>query len=132
MSRRRLPLLLLAAAELACRPDTRTALGAAERFVDEYYVRIDLAAAKPLCVGLASKKLENEARLVAGQVIDESTRKPLIRYRLIDRKEEDDHPSFVFEGRIHVEGADTFTRKWLITTRREGEVWKVSNFEEFD
>jgi hypothetical protein len=38
----------------------------------------------------------------------------------------------VFEGTIKVEDAGTFTRKWIITTRRDGELWKVSNFEEFD
>jgi hypothetical protein len=116
----------------ACHPDERTPQGVAERFVDQYYVHINLAAAKALCAGLAAKKLEDEERLTAGQVIDESTRKPLIRYSLIDKREEGDRPSFVFQGRIQVDGADTFTRKWIVTTRREGDAWKVSNFEEFD
>jgi hypothetical protein len=124
--------VLLGLTLLACHPDERTPRGVAERFVDQYYVQINLAGAKPFCAGLAAKKLEEEERLTAGQAIDESTRKPLIRYSLIDKKEEGDRPSFVFEGRIQVEGADTFTRKWIITTRREGEAWKVSNFEEFD
>jgi hypothetical protein len=123
---------LLGLALFACHADERTPQGVAERFVDQYYVQINLAAAKPLCAGLAAKKLEEEERLTAGQAIDESTRKPLIRYSLIDKKEEGDRPSFVFEGRIQVDGADTFTRKWIVTTRREGEAWKVSNFEEFD
>jgi hypothetical protein len=124
--------VLLGLTLLACHPDEHTAQGVAERFVDQYYVQINLAGAKPLCAGLATKKLQEEERLIGGQTIDESTRKPLIRYKLIDKKEEGDRPSFVFEGRIHVDGADTFTRKWIITTRREGDAWKVSNFEEFD
>ncbi len=123
---------LLGLVLFACHPDERTPQGVAERFVDQYYVQINLAAAKPLCAGLAARKLEEEERLTAGQSIDESTRKPLIRYSLIDKKEEGDRPSFVFEGRIQVDGADTFTRKWIITTRREGDAWRVSNFEEFD
>ena len=122
----------LALALVACRPDERTAQGTAERFIDEHYVQINLAAAKPLCVGLATKKLEEEERLVAGQVIDDSTRKPTVHYKLIDKKEEGDRPSFVFEGRIQVDTDDTLVRKWIVTTRREGEAWKVSNFEEFD
>ena len=117
---------------VACRPDERTAQGIAERFVDEHYVRINLAGTKPLCVGLATKKLEEEERLIAGQVIDDSTRKPTVHYKLIEKKEEGDRPSFVFEGRIQVDTDDTLVRKWIVTTRREGDAWKVSNFEEFD
>ena len=129
---RRYLLLLLSLTLVACRPDERTAQGIAERFVDQYYVQINLAAAKPLCAGLATKKLEEEQRLTAGQAIDESTHKPTIRYKLIDKKEEGDRPSFVFEGRIQVDSDDVITRKWIVTTRREGDAWKVSNFEEFD
>ena len=75
---------LLALALVACHPDERTAQGIAERFVDQYYVQINLAGAKPLCAGLATKKLEEEERLTAGQAIDESTHKPMIRYKLLD------------------------------------------------
>ena len=117
----------------ACHSDTNSALGVTERFIDAHYVRIDLNAAVPLCTGLALQKLNEEQRLTQGQQIDESTRKPTIRYRLLDKKEEDgDHATFVFEGTIHVEDAGQFTRKWLISARRSDASWKVSNFEEFD
>jgi len=125
-------ILLLSLSLAACRPDERTSQGTAERFVDEYYVQINLDAAKALCAGLATKKLEEEQRLVAGQQIDASTHKPTVRYKLLDKKEEGDRPTFVFEGRIQVDNDDAIVRKWIITTRREGDVWKVSNFEEFD
>ncbi len=125
-------MLFLGVMLVACSPDERTAQGIAERFVDEHYVRINLAGTKPLCVGLASKKLEEEERLIGGQVIDDSTLKPKVHYKLIDKKEEGDRPSFVFEGRIQVDTDDTMVRKWIVTTRREGDAWKVSNFEEFD
>ena len=125
-------ILLLSLSLAACRPDEHTAQGIAERFVDEYYVQINLDAAEPLCAGLATKKLDEERRLVAGQAIDESTHKPTVRYKLLDKKEEGDRPTFVFEGRIQVDSDDTVVRKWIITTRREGDAWKVSNFEEFD
>jgi hypothetical protein len=116
----------------ACRTDPNSAQGVAEGFVDQYYVRIDLRAAKPFCIGLALKKLLEGERLTAGQTIDEGTRLPLVRYRLVDKKDDGDQPSFVFEGTINVDGAGSFTRKWLVTTRRDGGAWKVSNFEEFD
>lgn len=129
---RRYLILLLSLSLAGCHPDEHTAQGIAERFVDEYYVQINLAAAKPLCAGLATKKLDEEQRLVAGQPIDESTHKPTVGYKLIDKKEEGDRPTFVFEGRIQVDGDEALKRKWIITTRREGDVWRVSNFEEFD
>ncbi|MFI5398160.1 MAG: hypothetical protein ACHQ9S_21705 [Candidatus Binatia bacterium] len=124
--------LALVAPLAACRPDETTSLGIAERFVDQHYVRIDLEAAKPFCTGLALKKLQNEQQLTQGQAIDESTRKPTVRYRLVQKTDEADHGSFVFEGTIQVEDAGQFSRKWLVSTRREGDLWKVSNFEEFD
>ncbi len=124
---------LASAVLLACHADADGALAVTERFIDAHYVRIDLEAAVPLCTGLALQKLHEEQRLTQGQQIDESTRKPTVRYRLLDKKEEDgDHATFVFEGTIQVDDAGRFTRKWLISARRSDEAWKVSNFEEFD
>ena len=117
---------------VACRSDEGTALGTAERFVDQHYVRIDLAAALPYCTGLALQKVQEERRLTEGQSIDESTRRPTVHYRLLEKTEEADHATFVFQGTIRIEDADSFARKWLITTRLEGTSWRVSNFEEFD
>src|SRR5512139_1767411 len=119
-------LLLLASLAVAgCRADEKSSLGVAERFVDQHYVRIDLEGAKAFCSGVALKKLLDEQRLTQGQAIDESTRKPTVRYRLIQKTEEADQGSFVFEGTIHVEDAGQFVRKWLVTTRRDDDGWKV-------
>ncbi len=124
--------LLICCMLLACRADEKSSLGVAERFVDQHYVQIDLEAAKPFCTGVALKKIEEEQRLTQGQVIDESTRKPTIRYRLVQKTDDADQGSFVFEGTIQVADAGQFVRKWLVTTRRDGNTWKVSNFQEFD
>jgi len=128
----RTALALLLFAVVACHADDKTSQGVAERFVDQHYVQIDLAGAKPYCTGVALQKIEEEQRLTQGQTIDESTRRPTVRYRLLQKSEEADHQTFVYEGTISVEDAGTFNRKWLISTRRDGAVWKVSNFEEFD
>ncbi len=130
----RLGMMVLTVAALAgCRPDGKSAEGVAEGFVDAHYVRIDLQAAAPFCRGVALRKLQEEQRLTQGQPIDESTRKPTVRYRVIEKRAEDgDHATFIFEGTIRVEDAGQFTRKWLVTTSRSSDVWKVSNFEEFD
>lgn len=125
-------LALLPCLLAACRTDPSSARGIAESFVDQHYVNIRLAEAKPFCTGLALRKIEEEQRLTAGQTIDESTRLPTIRYRLLEERTDAQTASFVFEGTIHVEGADAFVRRWIVTTRQLEGAWKVSNFEEMD
>lgn len=123
----------LAIGLMACRDGPDTAQGTAERFVDAHYVEINLPAAKAFCVGPALAKLEEEERLTAGQAIDEATRKPRIAYTLLQKREEGaDRVSFLFEGTIRVEDADTFTRKWMVTIRREGAGWRVSNYADYE
>ena len=115
----------------ACRPGPDTAQGTAERFVDAHYVNINLVDAKQFCVGPALGKVEEEQRLTLGQTIDESTRKPHVGYSLVEKREEGaDRASFLFEGTIRVEDGGTFTRKWMVTTRKESDGWRVSNYDE--
>jgi len=117
----------------ACRAGSDTPQGVAEGFLDEHYVRINLEAAKAYCVGPALDKVNEEARLVAGQVIDSSTREPHVTYRFVERH--DDGPeraTFVYEASIEVDDAEPFTRRWLVSTRKEADgQWKVSNFSEY-
>lgn len=115
----------------ACNRDLQTAKGVVEEFVDQHYVYIDLKASKQYCVGLALHKINEEIRLTAGQVIDAATRKPKIYYRLLERKEEEQRASFLYEGTIRAQEAPEFTRRWLIIARKEGGQWRVSNFTEY-
>lgn len=106
---------------------------AAQGFVDEHYVQIDLVAAKGYTTGLATKKIEEEEDLVKGQAMEENT-KPRVHYELLERRPEgDDRVTFLYKGEARGEDAnDVFTRKWLVTVRREDGGWKVSNFHEYD
>jgi hypothetical protein len=115
----------------ACGRDLQTAQGVVEEFVDYHYVYIDLKRAGEFCVGLALHKINEEIRLTTGQVIDASTRKPKIYYRLLEKKEGERQASFIYEGTIRAEDAPEFTRRWLITARKEGGQWRVSNFMEY-
>ena len=115
-----------------CGRDLHTAQGVAEEFVDHHYVNINLPKAKEYAVGLALEKINDELRLTAGQAIDASTRKPRVHYRLLEKKEGEGRASFLYEGTIRAEDAPEFTRRWLITARKEGEQWRVSNFTEYD
>ncbi len=113
-----------------CRFNEESARGVADRFVDQHYVQINLAGAKPFCAGPALNKLAKEQSLTEGQTIDDTTRKPSVKYRLLEEHEGPDTTTFLFEGTISVPDSDQFRRKWIITTRKIDNDWKVSNFEE--
>lgn len=123
---------VMAVLSSGCRRDLATARGVVEEFVDQHYVHINLDKAKQYAVGLALEKINEELRLTAGQVIDASTRKPRIHYRLLEKKESPGRASFLYEGTIRAEDAPEFTRRWLILARKEGDRWRVSNFTEYD
>jgi len=124
--------LLLALLASACGRDLTTAQGVAEEFVDHHYVVIDLQKAKTLAVSVALSKVNEEIRLTAGQRIDASTQKPRVHYALLEKKEGDQRASFLYEGTIQSDDGTSFSRKWLITARKEGNQWRVSNFTESD
>jgi len=126
-------LVLVSAALLSsCGRDLGTAQGVVEEFVDQHYVHIDLQKAKTYTVSVALSKVNEEIRLTAGQAIDASTRKPKINYRLLDKKENEKRATFLYEGTIQSDDGSSFTRKWLIAARKEGDQWRVSNFTESD
>ena len=116
----------------ACGRDLSTAQGVVEEFVDHHYVAIDLAKAKTLAVSLALSKVNEEIRLTAGQTIDASTQKPRVNYRLLEKKEGAERASYLYEGTIQSNDGTSFIRKWLVTARKEGNQWRVSNFTESD
>lgn len=115
-----------------CGRDLNTAQGVVEEFIDQHYVNIDLQKAKAFTVSVALEKINEEIRLTAGQKIDASTHKPKINYQLLEKKEGDRRASYFYEGTIQSDDGTTFTRKWLVTARKEGNRWLVSNFSESD
>ncbi|MEX0802168.1 MAG: hypothetical protein WD688_02435 [Candidatus Binatia bacterium] len=115
-----------------CGRDLSTAQGVAEEFVDHHYVTFDLQKAKAYAVSLALDKVNDEIRLTTGQKIDASTQKPRVNYRLLEKKEGEQRASFLYEGTIQSDDGSSFTRKWLIAARKEGNQWRVSNFSESD
>ncbi len=117
----------------ACRSDPSTPRGTAELFLDAHYVRIDLPAALRFTTGVAHRKVEDEIGLTAGQTIDATTRKPSVHYRLLE-----EHPdgeaavNYLYRGRIAVEDAETFERRWLVTVRFADGAWSVTNYQELE
>lgn len=115
-----------------CSRDLNTAQGIAEEFVDQHYVTIDLPKAKALTVSVAQHKVDEEIRLTTGQRIDAATQKPRVHYRLLEKNEGAERSTYLYEGTIQSEDNTSFTRRWLITARKEGNGWRVSNFTESD
>jgi hypothetical protein len=117
---------------IGCGHDLNSAQGVAEEFVDQHYVQIDLAKAKKYAVSVALAKVDEEIRLTSGQPIDASTQKPRVNYQLLEKHEGEKRSTYLYEGKIQSEDGTSFTKKWLITARQEGNQWRVSNFTESD
>ena len=106
--------------------------GVVDDFIDQHYVAINLKGAEPYCTGLALDKLHEEMKLTAGQHIDDTTRKPVVHYKLTAQRESPDHIEFLFRATIEVPDGGSFQKNWMITARKDGDAWKVSNYSEYD
>ena len=130
MRRSRLVVSLVAALFLAAAchsSDPRQAL--AERFIDALFIRIDQPSARELATGLAASKIDEEIRLKAGQAIDESTRQPAIHYTFVQvGSAQEDSASLVYDLHVSPDGADSFTRRLILTLRQNSGSWKVANY----
>ncbi len=115
----------------ACTPEN-SPRGVVDRFIAAHYIAIDLKAAEPYCVGLALDKLHQEEKLTEGQKIDDTTRKPVIHYKLKAERDGADHVEYLFRAIIDVPDGGSFEKNWMITARKQGDTWKVSNFSEYD
>jgi hypothetical protein len=123
--------VIAAAIISGCHP-ANSPRGAVDRFIGAYYVEIDLKAAEPYCTGLALDKIHQEVALTAGQRIDAGTRKPTVYYKLKAERAAPDHVEYLFSATIEVPDGGSFQRNWMITARKDGDTWKVSNFSEYE
>jgi hypothetical protein len=115
----------------SCTPPN-SARGVVDRFIEARYIIIDQNQMQTLCIGLALDKVHEEMKLTAGQSIDQSTRKPVVHYSLQKTRNDGDNTTFLFKARIDVPEGGTFKKFWMITAKKNGEVWKVSNYSEYD
>ena len=105
---------------------------AARRFVDRYYVELDLKAARPYATGLALAKLTREEELLAGIDAPASAGKPSVHYRLVEQSPQamPSRRRYLFELTISFSDAQV-VRMALVTLQDDGaNDWKVANFEE--
>jgi len=129
MTRRSLLLLTLLLG--SCTPPN-SARGVVDRFIEARYILIDHQKMESLCTGLALDKIHEEMKLTEGQAIDQSTRKPVVHYTLQKTRTEGAKTTFLFKARIDVPEGGSFQKFWMITAKKDGDSWKVSNYSEYD
>jgi hypothetical protein len=111
---------------------SNSARGVVDRFIEARYILIDHQQMQALCTGLALDKIREEMKLTEGQPIDQSTRKPVVHYSLEKTRTNGDKQTFLFKARIDVPEGGTFKKFWMITAKKDGDTWKVSNYTEYD
>jgi hypothetical protein len=106
----------------------------AERFIDRYYVEIDLPAAREHAVGFAQVKLDRELELLAGIDAPESAGKPQVNYRFLQEQAgvEPHHHGLLYELTITFAEGDQVVRRALVTVRDDDGEFRVANFQEID
>ncbi len=121
-----LAVVLLAACSRGNTPE-----GIAGQFMDEYYVRADLAGARRMADGLASQKLGNEEALTRGQTVGSAKEGRTITYSLASRAQEGDRHLFRYQVKVTLSGGSgSFDRRVVLIVAPVGGGWRVTNFEE--
>jgi hypothetical protein len=131
-NRRFLACLAAAAALFSSCGRTSDAEATASRFIDHYYVNVDLARAKEFTGGLATKKIDQEQALVQGIGSDPGGRRRDVMYRLVEKRNEDTRSVLVYDIDIRGQGVPTLRKRSLISVEKSGGIWRVMNFRDFD
>ena len=108
---------------------------AAERFVDAYYVEIDLSRARDEAVGLARAKVEDQMKLLSGQAMPDPASRPSVHYRFLEQDQAaraNDRRGYLFELTISFDGGEQIHRRALVTVAQESDAWHAANFQEID
>ena len=100
----------------ACSESDPARIGA-DRFVDSYYVEIDLPRARERSIGLARAKVDRTMRLLEGVDGPESDAKPTVYYRMVEERRDNRERGIAFEDHANVTNATTTRRTTAATTR---------------
>lgn len=122
--------VLAAAALLAACGPGNSPEGVARRFMDDYYVRVDLAGARGVVDGLASKKIEAQEALTRGQAVGSATEGRSVAYTLLGRDQDGDRHLFRYEVKVTLRGGGSFTRRSVLVVAPVATGWRVTNFDE--
>ena len=105
-----------------------------KRFLDAHYVHIDLPSALPFTSGAGPPEGGVGDRAGEGRRRSTTPRasRPCTTRCSRSVPTATEAVSYVYRGRIAVDGADSFERRWLVTVRQEAEGWRVTNYQEFE
>ena len=104
----------------------------ASRFIDHYYVKADLAGAKPFTDGLATRKIEQEQALVQGAIGAGGDMRREVAYRLLEKRNEGERLFFMYDLDIKGRGVPTLKKRSLLSVGKIGGAWRIMNFHDFD
>jgi len=107
----------------------------ANKFMNAYYVQIDLKEAQQLSGGLAKEKISQQVALLdgtsTGTAPGAGANAPSVTYKLISQQSPSpDEAIYIFEVDPHVQ--DIGHRKVFVKLRQETGKWTVSQFTEED
>jgi hypothetical protein len=109
------------------------ARAAADRFVDAYYVEIDLPEAREEAAGLARAKVERNMKLLEGMAPLDEVARPRVYYRFLEQQGTTrGRRGFLYELTISFDGGDQVQRRTVVTVGEEGGSWHAVNFQEID
>lgn len=129
-----LPAIFLAAAAAACTEVAKDPEKLSDRFVDLYFLELDLSGALALTEGAAKQRVERDLDLA--QRTRETTpiadRRPRVYYdRPTRQKRAEDmlHSTY----RLDIKSGEAeLTREVVVIAAKRGEVWRVIGFREVD
>ena len=103
----------------------------AGKFVDLYFVEIDQARARPLTIGLARQKLDDELHLVetVRREYQAEQAKPSIFYK--ERSHAlvgSEHARVSYDLTVRHEQDVELKKQVMISVEREGGAWRIANF----
>jgi hypothetical protein len=104
----------------------------ASRFIDHYYVTVDLGRAKEFTSGLATRKIDQEQVLVQGISSDAGNGRRDVAYRLVERRNEGERLVLIYDIDIRGQGVPALRKRSLISVEKIGGAWRVMNFHDFD
>jgi hypothetical protein len=101
----------------------------ADRFMDLYYARMNVAEAVKLCSGAARTKLEGELQLLQGVSPDPPSGEPRVTFSLTESTTPSSTEA-TYTYRVTAHTSDVGTVTAALTVANQGDRWLVTSFTE--
>ncbi len=110
--------------------------GVADQFLFRYFIELNQRGALELSTGLALDKLEEEIKLTQNvrmtPSLDLAKHKPFLNYELLRVQKRSDQAAILYyDITIENPGGKKSERKFVLSTTKIQDVWKISNFDTY-